>query len=61
LTSALMGDPSMTPLPVEEDNIGDPQPANERFRLAACPFREGVARCLACQPGGQDMDRPPRR
>ena len=34
---------------LQEDNLGDPQPANELFGLAPVPFREGIATYLRPQ------------
>jgi NADH dehydrogenase len=31
---------------LQEDNVGNPQPANERFGLKPLPLREGIARYL---------------
>jgi NADH dehydrogenase len=33
-------------LMLQEDNVGDPRPANELFRLPVESFRDGLARCL---------------
>jgi len=33
-------------LMLQEDNVGDPRPANELFRLPVEPFRDGLARYL---------------
>lgn len=32
---------------LEEDNVGDPRPAQDLFGLSLRPFRDGVARCLS--------------
>jgi hypothetical protein len=31
---------------LQEDNVGNPQPANERFGLKHVPVREGIAKYL---------------
>ena len=38
-------------LMLQEDNIGDPAPANRLFGLEPIPFREGIARFLKSGPG----------
>ena len=36
-------------LMLQEDNVGDPQPANELFGLAPVPLREGIAKYLVSE------------